>query len=72
MDTPSKINTLLILLPVLVSVAFFTLIERKIIGLVHFRPGPNKVGFIGILQPFSDAIKLFSKENQKIKKTNVF
>lgn len=46
----------------LVSVAFFTLVERKILGYSHERLGPNKVGYIGIIQPFRDAIKLFSKE----------
>jgi len=53
-------------------VAFFTLIERKIIGLSHFRLGPNKIGPIGLLQPFNDALKLLSKEVQKLKKTNMF
>nr|YP_010350318.1 NADH dehydrogenase subunit 1 [Ixodes australiensis]UOK09747.1 NADH dehydrogenase subunit 1 [Ixodes australiensis] len=51
-----------LLICVLVSVAFFTLLERKILGYVHLRKGPNKVGFLGIFQPFSDAIKLFGKE----------
>jgi len=50
------------LIPVLVNVAFITLLERKILGLRQLRKGPHKVRLIGILQPFRDAIKLFSKE----------
>nr|YP_010274430.1 NADH dehydrogenase subunit 1 [Pochazia confusa]UJT96874.1 NADH dehydrogenase subunit 1 [Pochazia confusa] len=47
---------------ILIGVAFFTLFERSVLGYIQFRSGPNKVGFIGFFQPFSDALKLFSSE----------
>lgn len=46
---------------VLLSVAFFTLFERKLIGLIHSRLGPNKVGLAGLIQPILDAVKLLTK-----------
>jgi NADH-ubiquinone oxidoreductase chain 1 len=58
----SILNLLILIILVLVAIAFFTLIERKILGLRQRRKGPNKVAFLGLLQPFADAIKLFSKE----------
>nr|YP_009740939.1 NADH dehydrogenase subunit 1 [Filchnerella tenggerensis]QID03953.1 NADH dehydrogenase subunit 1 [Filchnerella tenggerensis] len=56
------LNFLLLMICVLISVAFLTLFERKILGYIQIRKGPNKVGFVGIPQPFSDAIKLVCKE----------
>ena len=57
-----SIYVVLIIAPLLVAVAFLTYLERKVIALVQYRKGPNVVGFFGLLQPFADGIKLFSKE----------
>jgi NADH:ubiquinone oxidoreductase subunit H len=47
----------------MLSVAFFTLFERKVIGSFIIRLGPNKPSFIGLLQPLLDALKLFTKQS---------
>jgi NADH-quinone oxidoreductase subunit H len=56
------INTLLTIVPVLGTVAFFTLAERKIMGAIQRRTGPNLIGFLGLLQPLADGLKLIIKE----------
>jgi len=56
------IKILIIIVPLLISVAYFTLAERKILGAIQRRRGPNVVGVYGLLQPLSDGFKLFVKE----------
>jgi NADH-quinone oxidoreductase subunit H len=56
------LNSLFLLLPLLISIAYLTLIERKVIASMQRRKGPNIVGFFGLLQPFADVLKLMVKE----------
>ena len=56
------IDVLLVILPVLLAVAFMTIIERKQLAAHQRRVGPNTTGYYGLLQPFSDALKLIVKE----------
>nr|YP_009110277.1 NADH dehydrogenase subunit 1 [Smutsia temminckii]AIX03650.1 NADH dehydrogenase subunit 1 [Smutsia temminckii] len=58
----SIINLLLTIIPILLAVAFLTLVERKVLGYMQLRKGPNIVGPWGLLQPIADAMKLFTKE----------
>jgi len=73
----SNINFILLSLIVLiifllVSVAFFTLAERKVMGSIQRRAGPNIVGFLGLLQPIADGLKLIIKEIIIPKRSNYF
>jgi len=56
------IKILGIIVPLLISVAYFTLVERKVMGSIQRRRGPNVIGYLGLLQPLADGLKLFVKE----------
>nr|AIM19509.1 NADH dehydrogenase subunit 1 [Tettigades ulnaria] len=66
------VTTLITILFVLIGVAFLTLMERKVLSYIQIRKGPNKVGFTGILQPISDAVKLFFSEQTMPMLSNYF
>jgi len=56
------LKILAVVVPLLISVAYFTLAERKIMGSIQRRKGPNVIGYLGLLQPLADGLKLFAKE----------
>lgn len=64
------LKVLMVTLLVAVGVAFYTLLERKVLSYIQLRKGPNKVGICGIPQPLGDAAKLFTKEDPQITKAN--
>src|SRR6185312_8586692 len=66
------LKLLSVLVPLLIAVAYLTLIERKILGSIQKRRGPNVVGIYGLLQPFADAAKLILKETVLPTKANKF
>nr|YP_010531137.1 NADH dehydrogenase subunit 1 [Runaria punctata]UXW93359.1 NADH dehydrogenase subunit 1 [Runaria punctata] len=63
---------LMLIIMIMIGVGFLTLLERKVLGYVQIRKGPNKVSLMGVLQPFCDAIKLFSKEQVPLTLGNFF
>ena len=66
------LKILSIIIPLLISVAYFTLAERKIMGIIQRRKGPNVIGYLGLLQPLADGLKLFSKETIFPSNSNIF
>ena len=70
--TCNILKILAIVVPLLISVAYFTIAERKIMGSIQRRRGPNVIGFLGLLQPLADGLKLFVKETILPSNSNLF
>jgi len=68
----STLKILLIIVPLLLSLAYFTLAERKIMASIQRRRGPNVIGYLGLLQPLADGLKLFIKETILPTSANIF
>jgi NADH-quinone oxidoreductase subunit H len=67
----SLLKVVSIIIPLLIAVAFFTVAERKIMGAIQRRRGPNVIGFLGLLQAFADGLKLFVKETTLPSNSNI-
>lgn len=66
------LKILSIVVPLLISVAYFTIAERKLMGSIQRRRGPNVIGFLGLLQPLADGLKLFVKETIFPSNSNIY
>ena len=65
------LKILAIIVPLLIAVAFFTVAERKIMGIIQRRRGPNVIGYLGLLQALADGLKLFVKETTLPSNSNI-
>jgi NADH-quinone oxidoreductase subunit H len=66
------LSFLSVILPVLIGIAYLTLAERKVMGTIQQRLGPNVAGFFGLLQPLADGLKLLLKESVIPTNSNTF